>query len=61
MDEEVNILNAYSLNHRGMVRKTNEDRSLIKKLAGGDLLLAVADGMGGHAAGERAAQIAVES
>ncbi|MCK8604211.1 PP2C family protein-serine/threonine phosphatase [Desulfoferrobacter suflitae] len=63
MNEEVNLLNlnAYSLTHRGMVRKTNEDRSLIQKFAGGDVLLAVADGMGGHAAGERAAQIAVES
>lgn len=41
---------------KGLVRKTNEDR-----LFATDNLIAVADGMGGHLAGEVAAQIAVDA
>ena len=42
---------------KGLVRKENEDRFCIEKDLG---LLAIADGMGGHASGEVASQMAVE-
>ncbi len=47
------------LTHRGR-RANNEDNVLIEKLGGGGVLLAVADGMGGHRAGERASAAAVD-
>ena len=51
-------LQAFVLSNPGPVRRTNEDCSL----ADDDLrLYVVADGMGGHAAGEVASQLAVES
>lgn len=45
--------------HKGMVRKMNEDRYLIRNLSLGHLL-AVADGMGGHNAGDVASSMAIE-
>ena len=42
----------YGITHQGLVRSKNEDRYLVKELPGDALLLAVADGIGGHAAGE---------
>lgn len=45
----------------GPKRKRNEDRSLVRELDGGGLLAAVADGMGGSAGGDVAAQIAVDT
>lgn len=44
----------------GPKRKRNEDRSLVRHLDGGGLLAAVADGMGGSAGGDVAAQISVD-
>jgi protein phosphatase len=43
--------------HIGLVRIANEDRYLIRQLDNGTLLLAVADGLGGHEAGDYAAEI----
>lgn len=45
----------------GLRRPDNQDRILIRPLAGGGTLLALADGMGGAAAGGLAAEIAVNS
>jgi PPM family protein phosphatase len=50
-----------SLSHQGLVRTNNEDRLLVKTFDGASMLLAVADGMGGHAAGEVAAQIVADT
>ena len=44
--------------HRGRVRETNEDRFFIPPQEG-PLIFAVADGMGGHVAGEVASSLAV--
>ncbi|MFK3682793.1 PP2C family protein-serine/threonine phosphatase [Pseudomonas sp. NPDC088890] len=49
---------AASYSHVGMVRKINEDACLELTWAG---LWAVADGMGGHAAGEYVSSLAVDS
>ena len=46
---------------RGRVRPYNQDRTLTLPLAGGGLLAAVFDGMGGHADGDVAAELAVAS
>jgi protein phosphatase len=52
------MLEAYGLSDRGCVRQNNEDYYLIKPENG---LYAVADGMGGAQAGERASKIAVDT
>ena len=49
---------AHGLRHIGKVRETNEDQILVDEPLG---LFVVADGMGGHAAGEIASEIAVSS
>ncbi|MDP8254200.1 MAG: Stp1/IreP family PP2C-type Ser/Thr phosphatase [Candidatus Alcyoniella australis] len=50
-------METYGLTHPGNRRETNEDAVLINDNIG---LLVLADGMGGHAAGDVASQIAVE-
>ncbi|MCQ2087106.1 MAG: protein phosphatase 2C domain-containing protein [Bacilli bacterium] len=45
----------------GKVRRTNEDRSLAVVNAGGDVLLAVCDGMGGDNKGDLAASLTIET
>ncbi|MCL1852627.1 MAG: Stp1/IreP family PP2C-type Ser/Thr phosphatase [Peptococcaceae bacterium] len=51
-------MKAFSVTHVGYVRKVNEDSYLALPRQG---IFAVADGMGGHQAGEIASKIAVES
>jgi len=51
----------FGISHIGFVQKSNEDRYLIKKLKGGSVLLAVADGLGGGVAGDYAAEIITEN
>ncbi|HBI03925.1 MAG TPA: Stp1/IreP family PP2C-type Ser/Thr phosphatase [Paenibacillaceae bacterium] len=46
--------------HIGRVRQTNEDAGAIQSLQEGWVLAIVADGMGGHKAGDVASQMAVE-
>ena len=46
--------------HQGLKRANNQDRHLVKDYGPKGVLLAVADGMGGEAAGDRAAQIAID-
>jgi len=47
----------FGITHIGLVRKSNEDRFLIKKLKDQSVLIAVADGLGGEVAGDYAAEI----
>ena len=53
-------MKTFGLTHRGNVRERNEDRYIIKTMKDGSVLMAVADGLGGQIAGDRAAEIAVE-
>jgi serine/threonine protein phosphatase PrpC len=52
------VLRAYGLSDKGRVRPTNEDCFAIEEALG---LCVVADGMGGHNAGEVAARLAVDA
>ena len=52
------MLRAFGLTDKGRVRPTNEDCFAIEEACG---LFVVADGLGGHNAGEVAAQIAVDA
>ncbi|UCH23746.1 MAG: serine/threonine-protein phosphatase [Deltaproteobacteria bacterium] len=54
-------MKTFGLSDIGCVRKKNEDRHIIKKMPGGSVLIAVADGLGGEVAGDRAAEIAIET
>ena len=51
----------WAQSHTGHKRKTNQDRFLVRELEDGhSLLLAVADGMGGEAGGDIAAQMVID-
>ena len=52
-------METYFLTDTGKVRTHNEDSVTILKNTSGEYLLAVADGMGGHKAGEVASQMAI--
>jgi len=56
--EDMKVL---AITHQGLVRENNEDRFLMKRHDNDAVLLAVADGMGGHVGGEEAARIATRS
>lgn len=53
-------MKTFYLTDSGKVRTHNEDNLVILSNANGEYLLAVADGMGGHKAGEVASSIAIE-
>ncbi len=52
-------MKAYYLTDKGNVRDHNEDSVTVVKNDTGEVLMAVADGMGGHKAGEVASSIAI--
>ncbi len=52
-------MKSFYLTDAGKVRTHNEDSVIIVKNNDGDYLMAVADGMGGHSAGEVASSIAI--
>jgi protein phosphatase len=52
-------MQASSFTHMGLLRSNNEDRVLVKQFADDSTLIVVADGMGGHAAGDLAAQMTI--
>ena len=54
-------MKSYALTHRGHKRETNEDQCLVKQIGHEAWIMAVADGMGGHCAGEIAAGIVKET
>ena len=53
-------MNAYYLTDSGKIREHNEDNLTILKNENDEYLMAVADGMGGHKAGEVASLIAID-
>ena len=52
-------MKSFYLTDAGKVRDHNEDSVIITKNNNGDYLMAIADGMGGHCAGEVASSIAI--
>ena len=52
-------MNYYYLTDPGKIRDHNEDNVIIVKNASNEILMAVADGMGGHLCGEVASSIAI--
>jgi protein phosphatase len=52
-------MKSFYLTDAGKVRTHNEDSVIVVKNKDGDYLMAVADGMGGHSAGEVASSIAI--
>ncbi len=52
-------MKSFYLTDAGKVRDHNEDSVIIVKNSSGDYLMAIADGMGGHSAGEVASSIAI--
>ena len=52
-------MKTFYLTDAGKVRSHNEDSVIITKNQSGDYLMAVADGMGGHSAGEIASSITI--
>ncbi len=52
-------MDIFAITHIGLKRDRNEDRYLVKEFSDGSTLLAVADGMGGEAAGDYAAEVMI--
>ena len=65
MVKQTRPVSFYTLSHRGLVRQNNEDCALAIALDSPDadpaLLAILADGVGGHSAGEIASRIAVDT
>lgn len=60
-DEEVRACGTYvAAIDQGKKRSSNQDQALATELAGGAILLAVADGVGGHKGGDVASAMAIE-
>ncbi|MGM1050321.1 protein phosphatase [Paenibacillus uliginis N3/975] len=55
------MINTVHVSHVGRVRQVNEDSVLIRHLEHGYTLGIVADGMGGHLAGDTASKLAVQT
>lgn len=60
MSERRSGMEAFGLSRRGRVRERNEDRFVVRDVAGG-VLLGVADGLGGTPGGEEAAEQAARA
>lgn len=58
---ENNLINTVHVSHVGRVRQVNEDSVLICQMEHGYTLGIVADGMGGHLAGDTASRLAVQT
>ncbi|KHK00356.1 PP2C family protein-serine/threonine phosphatase [Desulfovibrio sp. TomC] len=54
-------MQAFGASDQGRVRRQNQDRFLVRQLPDGSMLLAVADGLGGQAGGDVAAQAVVDA
>ena len=52
-------IDSFSMSQKGMTRRENQDRFIVKILQKDAVIAVVADGMGGEAAGDIAAQMAV--
>jgi PPM family protein phosphatase len=65
MVKKQRLTDFHTLSHRGLQRANNEDRVQVKLLPGVNdksaILAVLADGVGGHQAGEVAARIAIET
>jgi len=53
------IISTYGMSHIGNHRRENQDRFLVREINQDHILLAIADGMGGEAAGGLASDIAI--